>query len=73
MHTGGELAEIAATLLVEHSDADDDHKDSVIEQLRGLNPRTYRRLQQIVDDGWNMFDAMTRRIVHLVELENASS
>ena len=66
-------SDVSAHYFAARSDADDDHKDSVIEQLRGLNPRTYRRLQQIVDDGWNMFDAMTRRIVHLVELENASS
>lgn len=66
-------SDVSGDYFAAHSEADDDHKDSVLDQLRGLHPRTYRRLQRIVEDGWNMFDAMTRRIVHLVELENASS
>jgi mannose-6-phosphate isomerase-like protein (cupin superfamily) len=66
-------SDVSGHYFAAHSEADDDHKDSVLDQLKGLNPRTYRRLQQVVADGWNMFDAMTRRIVRLVELEGASS
>jgi hypothetical protein len=66
-------ADVSAGYFAAHSEADDEHKDAVLDVLQGLHPRTYQRLEQIVEDGWNMFDAMTRRIVHLVELEAASS
>jgi mannose-6-phosphate isomerase-like protein (cupin superfamily) len=56
-----------------HSEADEDHKDAVLQLLEGQHPETYRRLHRIVEDGWDMFDALTRRIVHYVELERASS
>ncbi len=66
-------ADVSAEYFAAHSEADDDHKDAVLDVLHGLHPRTYRKLEQLVEDGWDMFDAMTRRIVHLVELEAASS
>ncbi len=56
-----------------HAEADDEHKDLVYRFLENQHPETYRRLRRIVDEGWDMFDAMTERMVHLVELERLSS
>jgi hypothetical protein len=66
-------ADVSAEYFAAHADADDDHKDSVLQVLEGQHPQTYRRLHRIIEDGWDMFDTMTRRIVELVELEAASS
>jgi mannose-6-phosphate isomerase-like protein (cupin superfamily) len=65
--------DVAAGYFNAHSAADEDHKDTVLQLLEGQHPDTYRRLHRVVEDGWDMFDALTRRIVHYVELERASS
>jgi len=66
-------SDVSADYFSTHAEADDDHKDSVLVMLHGQHPQTYRRLHRVIEDGWDMFDTMTRRIVELVELESASS
>jgi hypothetical protein len=65
--------DVSAEYFHVHAEADDDHKDVVTCLLANQHPNTYARLHQVVEDGWDMFDAMTKRIVHLVELETSSS
>jgi hypothetical protein len=49
-----------------HSDSDEHHRDMAMHLLTGHHPDTYRRLMRILDDGWDMFDAMARRMAELV-------
>ncbi len=65
--------DVSAGYFDTHSEADDDHKDVVLHLLAGQHPHTYRRLHRVLEDAWDLFDAMTRRIVQLVELEAMSS
>jgi hypothetical protein len=48
---------------------DEEHKDLGARMLRGLHPATYRRLHRMLEDGWDMFDAMSNRLAELVCLE----
>jgi hypothetical protein len=65
--------DVSAEYFHVHSAADDGHKDVVMSLLENQTPATYGKLHKILEDGWDMFDTMTRRIVHLVELGQASS
>jgi hypothetical protein len=40
-----------------------------VKLLEGMRPEAYQRLARILDDGWDMLDAMNRRVVRLVELD----
>lgn len=48
-----------------HAEDDEEHTEMGLGPLRDLHPRDYQRLIDIVDEGWNMFDAMTCRISEL--------
>lgn len=50
-----------------------DHQHLGVKLLEGQSPATYETLGGVLDDGWDMFDTMTRRIAHLVELETTTS
>jgi mannose-6-phosphate isomerase-like protein (cupin superfamily) len=56
-----------------HAEADERHHAMAHRLLEGHNPGTYRRLAGVVDDVWNMFTAMSKRIAELVELEHGRS
>jgi mannose-6-phosphate isomerase-like protein (cupin superfamily) len=57
-----------------HSEeAEGHHQDMGGPLLEGQTPETYRRLAGVLEDGWNMFDTMTRHIAHLVGLETTRS
>lgn len=45
---------------------DEAHKDLLAQLLAGLHPHTYRRLHRMLEDGWDMFDAMGIRLAELV-------
>lgn len=48
---------------------DGQHKDLGAHLLAGLHPLAYRRLHRILEDGWDMFDAMGNRLAELVRLD----
>ncbi|OBK24378.1 hypothetical protein A5634_03320 [Mycobacterium asiaticum] len=48
---------------------DEAHKDLGAQLLTGLHPLTYRRLHRMLEDGWDMFDAMSNRLAELVRAE----
>jgi hypothetical protein len=56
-----------------HSGADEEHMTVAIKLLERQHPETYRRLHRVIEDGWNMFHAMGKRIAELVEIDRASS
>jgi mannose-6-phosphate isomerase-like protein (cupin superfamily) len=56
-----------------HAEADEEHKDFCVSLLKDLHPENYRRLHCVLESTWDMFDVMTRRIAHLVELADKSS
>jgi mannose-6-phosphate isomerase-like protein (cupin superfamily) len=49
-----------------HAEADAQHKDSGVTLLQGEHPQTYRRLARVLDQSWDMLEAMTGRIATLV-------
>jgi mannose-6-phosphate isomerase-like protein (cupin superfamily) len=50
-----------------HSELDTAHKEVPRELLEGHDPETYRRLYALLEDGWDMFDAMGARIAAIVK------
>jgi len=56
-----------------HAEGDEKHKDVGVELLAGQHPETYRRLEKVLESGWDMLDAMNRRVVALVETHGKSS
>lgn len=66
-------SDVSAGYFAAHSEADDEHKDVVIRLLEGQHPETYRRLHRVLEDAWDMFDALSARITELVEIEAATS
>jgi len=48
---------------------DGQHKDLGAQLLTGLHPLAYRRLHRVLEDGWDMFDAMGNRLAELVRLD----
>ncbi len=55
-------SDVSADYFAAHSEADDEHKDVVIRLLEGQRPETYRRLHRVLEDAWDMFDALSARI-----------
>lgn len=51
-----------------HAEADPEHMIVPDGLLEGHDVETYRRLYDLVETGWDVFDAMGRRIAHIVEL-----
>lgn len=62
---GDEGAEYFGT----HAEADEHHKDVGVELLGGQHPDTYLRLHGVLEDSWNMLEAVTQRIFELVGTE----
>jgi mannose-6-phosphate isomerase-like protein (cupin superfamily) len=56
-----------------HAEEDEKHMQVGVALLEGQKPEAYKRLARILDDGWDMLDAMNRRVVRLVELDAARS
>jgi quercetin dioxygenase-like cupin family protein len=56
-----------------HAEGDELHKDVGLDLIEDLHPENYRRLHRVLEDTWDMFDTMTKRIAHLVALERASA
>lgn len=83
LETGGDYFHNLAKPTFEHDDsaayfethAEDDarHKQMGIRLLEGHHPTTYARLHTVLDDAWDMLDALTRRIEHLVGLGRTAS
>jgi len=51
-----------------HAEGDEKHKDVGVELLSGQHPETYRRLEKVLESGWDTLDAMTRRVAQLVDI-----
>jgi hypothetical protein len=66
-------ADEAAEYFHTHAEDDEQHQSMGIDLLRGLHPRTYARLREVLDDSWDMIDAFTRRLTELITLEGTSS
>lgn len=49
--------------------ADDEHKDMVTGLIEGCHPKTYRRLGQLLDEGWDMLGQITSRMAYLIRNE----
>jgi quercetin dioxygenase-like cupin family protein len=45
----------------------------VVPLLEGHHPKTYRHLERVLEDAWDVFDAMTQRVAALVEREGSRS
>jgi hypothetical protein len=83
LETGGYYLGALAALMFEGDDSarcadrhagDDGHyKAANVALLEGLPPRTYARLQRVLDSSWDMVDAMTQRFGQLIELDAGSS
>ena len=56
-----------------HAEDDAHHKELSVGLLGGLHPHVYARLQNVLDSTWNMVDAMTQRLAHLITLDATSS
>jgi hypothetical protein len=54
-----------------HSDNDERHQEMAVGLLTGHHPDTYRRLHRLLDDGWDMFEAMARRMAQIVAARGA--
>jgi mannose-6-phosphate isomerase-like protein (cupin superfamily) len=52
-----------------HAEEDEKHMQVGVKLLEGMRPDAYKRLTRVLDDGWDMLDAMNRRVVRLVELD----
>lgn len=56
-----------------HAEDDEHHKDLGLDLLQNQHPKTYRRLQRVLDSSWDMLEAMTQRFVRLIERDARSS
>jgi quercetin dioxygenase-like cupin family protein len=63
-------ADVSSEYFQVHAEADDDHRKVATHFLADQHPNTYRRLHQIIERGWNVFDVMTSRFLHFVESED---
>jgi hypothetical protein len=48
-----------------HAEADEHHKDIGVELLEGLHPDTYELLYRVLEDSYDMLEALTQRIFEL--------
>jgi len=55
-----------------HAIGDAEHKETCVRLLEDEHPQTYRRLHRVLEDTWDMLDAMTTRIARLVSQEMSS-
>lgn len=63
--------DVSADYFAEHAMLDENHKEIALRLLEGQHPENYRRLEALLEETWDMFDAMTKRIAVLVELERS--
>ena len=49
-----------------HTENDEQHTEMALKLLRNHHPHIYKRLLQILDEGWDMLTAMNERVVTLV-------
>lgn len=56
-----------------HAEDDERHQDLGLELLEGLEPGTYRVLQLVLNEAWDMLGATTQRILELVRREQGLS
>ncbi len=56
-----------------HAEDDEAHMEMGLDVLGDLHPENYRRLHEVLESTWDMFEVMTGRIAHLVHAEEASS
>lgn len=56
-----------------HAEGDETHKDMGVELLEKQHAETYRDLLRLLDDGYDMLDAVTQRIYDLVVQAKESS
>ena len=50
-----------------HAEDDERHRNLAVHLLRDQHPLTYPRLHKVLEDSWDMFDAMSSRIAKLVQ------
>lgn len=56
-----------------HAEDDEAHMEMGLENLGDLHPENYRKLHEVLESSWDMFEVMSSRIAHLVNVEEASS
>lgn len=56
-----------------HAEEDLHHQEMSAALLTGLHPQVYRRLHGVLDETWDMVDAMTQRFAHLIGIEATTS
>jgi mannose-6-phosphate isomerase-like protein (cupin superfamily) len=56
-----------------HAEADAAHQNAGIGLLRDQHPHTYHRLGRVLERAWDMLEAMTARIVHLLGAASMST
>jgi quercetin dioxygenase-like cupin family protein len=59
-------ADRSSEYFLKHAEDDAAHKDACREVLSGQHPQRYRKLLQLLDRSWDMFEAMGGRIAELV-------
>lgn len=62
---GARLSQDVHSDYYDRHEIDDAHAQMGAELLRGHQTETYRRLHQVIEKGWSMVDAMTRRFMQL--------
>jgi hypothetical protein len=61
--------ECARYFAAHSDDLDAEHLQLGVHLLKDQPPQVYRRLSQVLERSWDMFEAMTGRIAQLVEAE----
>ena len=56
-----------------HAEDDEAHMEMGLDSLGDLHPENYRRLHDILERAWDMFEVMTGRIAYLVKLEEVGT
>jgi len=56
-----------------HAEDDEAHMETGLATLADLHPENYKKLHETLESAWDMFEVMSGRIAHLVNLEEASS
>lgn len=59
-------SEVSASYYQVHAEDDEQHAEMGLAPLRDLHPSKYQRLRAVLEDGWNMLNAVQNRIVEIV-------
>jgi hypothetical protein len=54
-----------------HAEADEHHKDVGVELLEGFTPDTYEQLYGVLEESYDMLEALTQRIFELATAEES--